>query len=1315
MVKKIKKIVAMLLVFLMIIPSFSFEAQALTYSGSSSYKSGKFYTRLTNVTLTGDQRTDIVNIAKSQVGYQEGSSSSQLAGTTYGGSNYTEYGRWYGLQDMWCAMFVSWCANVAGVSTSVVPKHSYTPTGLNWFKNKGQAYSRATVASGGYTPQPGDIIYFKSSRNQNITNHVGIVTKYSGGTVYTVEGNTSSATISTNGGAVCEKSYSISNTYIVYICKPSYTNTSTSSWLKDEGKATVFDAKYYSSKYSDLAAAFGTDEGKLFEHFLEFGIEEGRCASPIFDIAYYVDNNATIKSTYGTDYMAAMKYYVNTGIKTDCNTAESVNLGDDFEAKIKFPKAGLNLSLSDTNVITYTPSTAPAQIWNFKRQSDGTYKIVNTKQGYCLNVEGASTASGANINIAEDNGSKAQRWNIYEKNEGEYIIRSACSPACVMDVANGSTDTLANVGNYTYNGTTAQVFTINKTYNIATLTPSDVGTGFYAKITATSGKNLSLVGTDVILYTPSTAAAQHWKFERQSDGSYKIINQKTGQCLEASDGGSTAGTNVLIDTSDDSASQRWFIYKLDGKYALRPACSSTCVLDVKDNSSEDLTNIQINTFEFGEAQQFKISKVAYIAENTHEDLGTDFYANITSSSGKNLSILDKDVIIYTSSVSPTQIWKFERQGDGSYKIINRETGECLEVTSGEPGASVHIGANTGSSTQKWYIYKAGSKYVLRSACSENCVLEVPDNSSVDETKLETNTLTSKTAQKFTINEVQNTGWVQSDGKWYYFDESGVMKTSCWIDNTYYMKADGTMAVLEVVDNGRYYVDAEGKWVKETKWVKVNDNWYYLISGTVQKSKWARVNDKWYYFDASGIMQTSRWINSTYYVKADGTMAISEIVDSGRYYVDAEGKWVKETKWIQVNGYWYYLEEGVVQTSKWIRGVYYVKADGTMAVSEWVDDGKYYVGSDGKWVEGALDESAPDDCFENLEIQDIGTDFYAKITASSGKNLSLSGTNVILYTPSSAAAQMWKFERQSDGSYILYNNKTGECLEVADDVGTAKANVQIGAGRGTDGQKWNIYLKEGKYVLRPKCSTECVLDVTDNSSEDLTNIQINTVSFGEGQLFEINKIEEAEAVATPEQMEVIRKIIYAVETGGQVYGNVDYSDFTEAYTNSDIEHAITIGGGQWYGVEAKTLLNLIRATYPAEFEALDTAGIAADLDSADWSTYKLSKTSAKAKCIQAIIGSPQGIKCQDKLIDDQMTKYIKEAEALGVTDLAAQMMCANIRHQGGSGAVTRILNKTTKPYTLDSIYEAMQSDTGNQVGTYTSRQKMVYNSLKTYLK
>lgn len=204
------------------------------------------------------------------------------------------------------------------------------------------------------------------------------------------------------------------------------------------------------------------------------------------------------------------------------------------------------------------------------------------------------------------------------------------------------------------------------------------------------------------------------------------------------------------------------------------------------------------------------------------------------------------------------------------------------------------------------------------------------------------------------------------------------------------------------------------------------------------------------------------------------------------------------------------------------------------------------------------------------------------------------------------------------------------------------------------------------------------------------------------------------ILTATQKEVIRKIIYAVETGGQVYGNVRYDDFTEAYANSSIEHAITIGGGAWYAMEAQRLLKLIRTKNPTVFKKLDTAGIGIDLDTKNWATYKVQKGSDKAKCIQKIIGSATGIKCQDLLIDEQMQAYVDEVSALGVTDIQALLMCANFRHQGGLSAVKRILAKTQKPYTLNNVYKACQSDTGNQVGAYKLRQKMVYESLKKYI-
>lgn len=226
MFQSVKKVISLALATVLLL-SLSTEAWAMQYTGTASYMSGKYYRKLEQVSLTGDPRTDIVAIARSQVGYQEGGSPNQLSGEVFGSVNHTEYGAWYGMQDMWCAMFVSWCANLAGVSTDTLPSHCYTPDGLNWFAARGLAYTRAEVQSRKYTPRPGDLIYFKSSRNAKTTNHVGIITDYANGRVYTIEGNSSSAGKATSGGMVTEHSYPISNTYIVFICTPNYGSGST--------------------------------------------------------------------------------------------------------------------------------------------------------------------------------------------------------------------------------------------------------------------------------------------------------------------------------------------------------------------------------------------------------------------------------------------------------------------------------------------------------------------------------------------------------------------------------------------------------------------------------------------------------------------------------------------------------------------------------------------------------------------------------------------------------------------------------------------------------------------------------------------------------------------------------------------------------------------------------------------------------------------------------------------------------------------------------------------------------------------------------
>ena len=199
--------------------------------------------------------------------------------------------------------------------------------------------------------------------------------------------------------------------------------------------------------------------------------------------------------------------------------------------------------------------------------------------------------------------------------------------------------------------------------------------------------------------------------------------------------------------------------------------------------------------------------------------------------------------------------------------------------------------------------------------------------------------------------------------------------------------------------------------------------------------------------------------------------------------------------------------------------------------------------------------------------------------------------------------------------------------------------------------------------------------------------------------------------------VLRKILYAVESGGQVYGRQNYSAFAGVGANTPNEKAITIGAGQWYAGEARLLLQNIQKKYPKDFSKLDTAGIAADLKKS-WDRYGVSSASAKGKCIIAIISSAVGIKCQDELMETQIKEYaVSLGKMYGAMPDAAMMECINIYHQGGASALKRILAKTAKPYTAKGIYAALNTDPAdpkpNQVGDYTTRQKKVYEFITKY--
>lgn len=116
---------------------------------------------------------DIIRIAENELGVCEAPL----------GSNSTKYGAWYGMNnEPWCNIFVSWVFSQADALDLIGGKHSYTPSQAAWFKERDQ-YMCNDVE-----PKPGWLAFFWDVNKKRIA-HIGIVTIYSAGKIYTIEGN----------------------------------------------------------------------------------------------------------------------------------------------------------------------------------------------------------------------------------------------------------------------------------------------------------------------------------------------------------------------------------------------------------------------------------------------------------------------------------------------------------------------------------------------------------------------------------------------------------------------------------------------------------------------------------------------------------------------------------------------------------------------------------------------------------------------------------------------------------------------------------------------------------------------------------------------------------------------------------------------------------------------------------------------------------------------------------------------------------------------------------------------------------------------
>ena len=94
------------------------------------------------------------------------------------------------------------------IESGAMPKFSLCENGIDWFKSHGKWQETGGI------PSAGSLVFFDWN-GDGISDHVGIVEKYEGGIIYTVEGNTGTNIGGNNVRGVWKHSYSVGSATIL--------------------------------------------------------------------------------------------------------------------------------------------------------------------------------------------------------------------------------------------------------------------------------------------------------------------------------------------------------------------------------------------------------------------------------------------------------------------------------------------------------------------------------------------------------------------------------------------------------------------------------------------------------------------------------------------------------------------------------------------------------------------------------------------------------------------------------------------------------------------------------------------------------------------------------------------------------------------------------------------------------------------------------------------------------------------------------------------------------------------------------------------
>ena len=166
----------------------------------------------------------------------------------------------------------------------------------------------------------------------------------------------------------------------------------------------VFDAEYYAEHYADLQRAFGNDEIKLLNHFINFGMKEGRQGNSEFNVVSYLYKYPDLRRAYGNNLESYYLHYIRNGQKegrqatgtTNMQGCQTVYNGVDYSAVYdykyyvaQYPDVKKQYGYDDAKTLEYFVNTGMA---NGQRGSES-FDVIS----YRLQYADLRKAFGSNL------------------------------------------------------------------------------------------------------------------------------------------------------------------------------------------------------------------------------------------------------------------------------------------------------------------------------------------------------------------------------------------------------------------------------------------------------------------------------------------------------------------------------------------------------------------------------------------------------------------------------------------------------------------------------------------------------------------------------------------------------------------------------------------------------------------------------------------------------------------------------------------------------------------------------------------------------